>query len=75
MGPNNIDSPLDLEQARLEELVAMCCEYERQAQLERNGRVTQNRIKTNGSLTRDKRLPSSPSPSPRVNQFFSFDTW
>ncbi|KAF4522292.1 hypothetical protein B566_EDAN011000 [Ephemera danica] len=79
------------ERARLEEILTMCAEYERQAQLEKQQTqqqqpaatssagtntssppphqttaqqqqtttlVHQNRIKTNGSLPRDKRLPS-----------------
>ncbi|GLH11931.1 uncharacterized protein GBIM_16634, partial [Gryllus bimaculatus] len=60
------------ERARLEEILALCAEYERQAQSERalqqqqtpsprppnTPTLQQNRIKTNGSLPRDKRLAS-----------------
>ncbi|XP_071546028.1 uncharacterized protein [Panulirus ornatus] len=61
------------ERARLEEILTMCAEYERQQQHpgpsprpphpghSPHYTLTQNRIKTNGSLPRDKRLPSSPS--------------
>ncbi|XP_065347891.1 pleckstrin homology-like domain family B member 1 isoform X3 [Cloeon dipterum] len=69
-----------LERARLEEILTMCAEYERQQQQQQQNPeagakqqpsppppsgtppVHQNRIKTNGSLPRDKRLPS-----PRMN--------
>ncbi|XP_059491126.1 pleckstrin homology-like domain family B member 1 isoform X2 [Neocloeon triangulifer] len=64
------------ERARLEEILTMCAEYERQQQQQQHHPeagakqqpsppppsstppVHQNRIKTNGSLPRDKRLPS-----------------
>ncbi|KAJ8942302.1 hypothetical protein NQ314_010098 [Rhamnusium bicolor] len=52
------------EQQRLEEILSMCAEYEKQSQCEKNKPITPNRIKTNGSLPRDKRGqygPSSPS--------------
>ncbi|VEN37008.1 unnamed protein product [Callosobruchus maculatus] len=52
------------EQQRLEEILNMCVEYEKQTQYEKNKPVTPNRIKTNGSLPRDKRgqyAPPSPS--------------
>ncbi|XP_042881409.1 pleckstrin homology-like domain family B member 1 isoform X3 [Penaeus japonicus] len=67
------------ERARLEEILTLCAEYERQqgGQGGQGGQgsaasprpqahsphhtLTQNRIKTNGSLPRDKRLPSSPT--------------
>ncbi|EFA00895.1 pleckstrin homology-like domain family B member 1 isoform X2 [Tribolium castaneum] len=59
------------EQARLEEILNMCVEYEKQAQSEKN-KLTPNRIKTNGSLPRDKRqygplspVYTTPPPSPR----------
>lgn len=49
------------EQARLEEILNMCAEYERQVQWEKTNKPTPNRIKTNGSLPRDKRqCPPSP---------------
>ncbi|XP_050738373.1 pleckstrin homology-like domain family B member 1 isoform X4 [Eriocheir sinensis] len=72
------------ERARLEEILTLCAEYERQQQQQGQGgapgtsprgpqilphhhsphyTLTQNRIKTNGSLPRDKRLPSSPPPT------------
>ncbi|CAH1099061.1 unnamed protein product [Psylliodes chrysocephalus] len=50
------------EQQRLEEILNMCAEYEKQ-QCEKNKPITPNRIKTNGSLPRDKRGQFSP-PSP-----------
>ncbi|KAJ8919696.1 hypothetical protein NQ315_006224, partial [Exocentrus adspersus] len=54
------------EQQRLEEILSMCAEYEKQSQYEKNKPITPNRIKTNGSLPRDKRGhfqfgPPSPS--------------
>ncbi|XP_076176704.1 uncharacterized protein LOC143151465 isoform X2 [Ptiloglossa arizonensis] len=66
------------EKMRLEEILAMCAEYERQSTVEKPRQP--NRIKTNGSLPRDKRLGSYNSPfdspkSPSKNQQqFSFDT-
>ncbi|CAH1159042.1 unnamed protein product [Phyllotreta striolata] len=48
------------EQQRLEEILNMCAEYERQ-QCEKNKPITPNRIKTNGSLPREKRGVCSPS--------------
>lgn len=51
-----------LERLRLEEILTMCADYEKQAQWERTTKPQQNRIKTNGSLPRDKRLPSPSSP-------------
>ncbi|XP_064098310.1 pleckstrin homology-like domain family B member 1 isoform X3 [Macrobrachium nipponense] len=70
------------ERARLEEILNLCAEYERQHQgaattptapptptprpqsHSPHHPFTQNRIKTNGSLPRDKRLPSSPTGLP-----------
>ncbi|RZC32272.1 pleckstrin -likey-like domain family B member 1, partial [Asbolus verrucosus] len=59
------------EQARLEEILNMCVEYEKQTQCEKN-KIIPNRIKTNGSLPRDKRqygplspVYTTPPPSPR----------
>ncbi|XP_063585475.1 pleckstrin homology-like domain family B member 1 [Penaeus indicus] len=61
------------ERARLEEILTLCAEYERQQGGQGSAAsprppahsphyaLTQNRIKTNGSLPRDKRLPSSPT--------------
>ncbi|XP_012057826.1 PREDICTED: pleckstrin homology-like domain family B member 1 [Atta cephalotes] len=64
------------EKMRLEEILAMCAEYERQSTVEKPRQP--NRIITNGSLPRDKRLgyTSFDSPkSPSKNQpHFSFDT-
>ncbi|KAJ8940967.1 hypothetical protein NQ318_010368 [Aromia moschata] len=51
------------EQQRLEEILSMCAEYEKQSQCEKNKPITPNRIKTNGSLPRDKRGQFGP-PSP-----------
>ncbi|XP_060519202.1 pleckstrin homology-like domain family B member 1 isoform X2 [Cylas formicarius] len=53
------------EQQRLEEILNMCAEYEKQshAQSEKTKPVTPNRIITNGSLPRDKRHLGPPSPS------------
>ncbi|XP_074026513.1 uncharacterized protein isoform X2 [Leptinotarsa decemlineata] len=60
------------EQQRLEEILNMCAEYEKQ-QCEKNKPITPNRIITNGSLPRDKRgqfgppspsYSSTPPPSP-----------
>ncbi|XP_039281254.1 pleckstrin homology-like domain family B member 1 isoform X3 [Nilaparvata lugens] len=61
-----------LEQLRLEEILTMCADYEKQAQWEKQNKPHQNRIKTNGSLTKDKRL-NSPS-SPHFNKNFSFES-
>ncbi|XP_054006490.1 homeobox protein 2-like isoform X2 [Hylaeus anthracinus] len=64
------------EKLRLEEILAMCAEYERQSTMEKPRQP--NRIKTNGSLPRDKRLgynsPFDSPKSPSKNQpHFSFD--
>ncbi|KAL0117330.1 hypothetical protein PUN28_010289 [Cardiocondyla obscurior] len=63
------------EKMRLEEILAMCAEYERQSTVEKPRQP--NRIITNGSLPRDKRpgYASFDSPkSPSKNQpHFSFD--
>ncbi|KDR07384.1 hypothetical protein L798_03213 [Zootermopsis nevadensis] len=74
-----------LERARLEEILNMCAEYERQAQSERQQNkppltptLHQNRIKTNGSLPRDKRLVSpgatAGAPEDEVGEIFTFET-
>ncbi|XP_076301088.1 uncharacterized protein LOC143219132 isoform X2 [Lasioglossum baleicum] len=65
------------EKMRLEEILAMCAEYERQSAAEKPRQP--NRIKTNGSLPRDKRLGyNSPFESPKspskTQSHFSFDT-
>ncbi|XP_025154972.1 uncharacterized protein LOC105187474 isoform X2 [Harpegnathos saltator] len=64
------------EKMRLEEILAMCAEYERQSTVEKPRQP--NRIITNGSLPRDKRLgyhsPFNSPKSPSKNQpHFSFD--
>lgn len=65
------------EKMRLEEILAMCAEYEKQSTTEKPRQP--NRIKTNGSLPRDKR-PGYNSPfdspkSPSKNQpYFSFES-
>ncbi|KAK0170033.1 hypothetical protein PV328_010646 [Microctonus aethiopoides] len=51
------------EKIRLEEILAMCADYERQSTLEKPRQP--NRIKTNGSLPRDKRPSYSPYHSPK----------
>ncbi|XP_017770227.1 PREDICTED: pleckstrin homology-like domain family B member 1 [Nicrophorus vespilloides] len=49
------------EQVRLEEILNMCAEYDKQVQCEKSMKPTPNRIKTNGSLPRDKRTCISPN--------------
>lgn len=46
-----------MEQERLEEILKMCSDYERQNQSHTSSPIVQNRIKTNGSLPRDKKSP------------------
>ncbi|BES88442.1 Hypothetical protein domain [Nesidiocoris tenuis] len=58
----------DIDELALEEILAMCSEYEKQVQLER-GPKPQVRIKTNGSLPRDKRLNSPVG----IHQSFTFE--
>ncbi|PSN35499.1 hypothetical protein C0J52_25377 [Blattella germanica] len=69
------------ERARLEEILNMCAEYERQVQCERQSKppptptLHQNRIKTNGSLPRDKRLASpSATAEDEIAEIFTFET-
>ncbi|XP_063229378.1 pleckstrin homology-like domain family B member 1 [Bacillus rossius redtenbacheri] len=65
------------ERARLEEILAMCAEYERQNKPPVTPNVHQNRIKTNGSLPRDKRLPSpgvTAADGDESPEVFTFDT-
>ncbi|XP_033210350.1 uncharacterized protein LOC117168730 isoform X2 [Belonocnema kinseyi] len=65
------------EKLRLEEILAMCAEYERQSTIDKPRQP--NRIMTNGSLTRDKRSghnspfgsPKSPS---KIQPHFAFDS-
>lgn len=68
----NSSRVMDVDQFGLDEILALCSEYEKQIQLERCTKPVQNRIKTNGSLPREKRLNSPTSPS--VHHSFSFDT-
>lgn len=49
-----------LEQDRLEEILRMCADFERQNQNVQSSPIVQNRIKTNGSLPREKKSPLSP---------------
>lgn len=61
-----------MEQDRLEEIMRMCADFERQNQSVQSSPIVQNRIKTNGSLPRDKKSPftdhtSSPN---QANVFF-----
>lgn len=46
-----------MEQERLEEILRMCADFERQNQNVQSSPIVQNRIKTNGSLPRDKKSP------------------
>lgn len=69
---SNSSRIMDVDQLGLDEILALCSEYEKQVQLEKCTKPVQNRIKTNGSLPREKRL-NSPS-SPAVHHSFSFDT-
>lgn len=46
-----------MEQERLEEILRMCADFERQNQNIQSSPIVQNRIKTNGSLPRDKKSP------------------
>nr|XP_022904346.1 pleckstrin homology-like domain family B member 1 [Onthophagus taurus] len=68
------------EQVRLEEILNMCAEYEKQVQCEKQAKpITPNRIKTNGSLPRDKRQCISPnllknSPQHTNDHIFRFET-
>lgn len=62
----------DIDALDLEEILAICSEYQRENQLERSTKPpVQNRIKTNGSLPREKRLNSPTSPS--LQHSFTFD--
>lgn len=55
-----------LEQDGLEEILKMCADYERQNQSVTSSPIVQNRIKTNGSLPREKKSPLSPDGSGNV---------
>lgn len=45
------------EQERLDEILKMCADFEKQNQNIQSSPIVQNRIKTNGSLPRDKKSP------------------
>lgn len=60
-----------MEQERLEEILKMCSDYERQNQSITSSPIVQNRIKTNGSLPRDKK---SPFCEKNPNVFFPTDS-
>lgn len=51
------------EQERLDEILRMCADFERQNQSVQSSPIVQNRIKTNGSLPRDKKSPLGPNDS------------
>lgn len=57
----NSDELTPNEQDRLDEILRMCADFERQNQNVQSSPIVQNRIKTNGSLPRDKKPPLSPS--------------
>lgn len=54
------DEIAKMEQDRLEEVLKMCADFERQNQNVTASPIVQNRIKTNGSLPREKKSPMSP---------------
>lgn len=56
----NTDEVTKMEQDRLEEILKMCADFERQNQNVTSSPIVQNRIKTNGSLPREKKSPLSP---------------
>lgn len=56
----NVDEITKMEQDRLEEILKMCADFERQNQNVTSSPIVQNRIKTNGSLPREKKSPLSP---------------
>ncbi|XP_055703759.1 pleckstrin homology-like domain family B member 1 isoform X2 [Phlebotomus papatasi] len=62
------------EQERLEEILQLCAEYERQNQSIQSSPIVQNRIKTNGSLPREKKSPfgevTSPFGQDKAQQIF-----
>lgn len=61
-----------MEQDRLEEIMRMCADFERQNQNIQSSPIVQNRIKTNGSLPREKKSPfiDHANSSSQVNVFF-----
>ncbi|XP_043482493.1 pleckstrin homology-like domain family B member 1 [Leptopilina heterotoma] len=65
------------EKLRLEEILAMCAEYERQTTIDKPRQP--NRIMTNGSLTRDKRSGhnspfGSPKSTSKIQPHFAFES-
>lgn len=68
----------ELEQKRLEEILKMCADFEHQNQSnnkQQSSPIVQNRIKTNGSLSRDKKSPFNEhdsSPNNYNQNLFSF---
>lgn len=57
----NGDELTQTEQERLDEILRMCADFERQNQSVQSSPIVQNRIKTNGSLPRDKKSPLNPN--------------
>lgn len=72
--PNMQRKPPKDDQLDLEELLEMCAEYEKQNQAHQVSPMVQNRIKTNGSLPRDKKLHPLESPSSYSNANVFFDS-
>lgn len=60
-----------MEHDRLEDILKMCADFERQNQNVQSSPIVQNRIKTNGSLPREKKSPMSPDRIGAANVFFS----
>lgn len=59
--PSIDDEITKVEQDRLDEILKMCADFERQNQnVQSHSPIVQNRIKTNGSLPREKKSPLSP---------------
>lgn len=67
------DDIAQLEQDRLEEILKMCADFERQNQNVQSSPIVQNRIKTNGSLPREKKSPLSPDQM-TTNVFFPLNS-
>lgn len=55
-----------LEQERIDEILKICTEYDKQNQSITSSPIVQNRIKTNGSLPRDKKSPFHQDLSPHI---------
>lgn len=58
------------EHERLEEILKMCADFERQNQNIQSSPIVQNRIKTNGSLPRDKKSPFADHDTIQQTLFF-----